>query len=267
MRRRWWTWKAALVAAMAAGLVIAVAGTASAQGGAGRALAEGITVGPDGNIWFTEFHTRRIGRITPRREDHPLRRARARPGRHHHRAGRRPLVHRVRRPDRPHHPDGQDLRAPRALRQLPRHRVRPGRSPVVRRQGRRQDRRHDPAGLCDRVQAGPGLDAGGDHRRPGRQHVGDALLAPRRRAHHPGGRDQRVPAPASTGNPSGIAVGGDGALWFSLAQFPGVGRVATDGAITQLPLPGAGPGGATGIAAGSDGALWLPTRRRTASAG
>ena len=68
MTARRWTWQLALVAGLAAALVLLVAGGANAQGGKaapGRALADGITVGPDGNIWYTEFKTRRIGRITP----------------------------------------------------------------------------------------------------------------------------------------------------------------------------------------------------------
>ena len=31
----------------------------------GAALADGIAVGPDGNVWYTEFHSLRIGRVTP----------------------------------------------------------------------------------------------------------------------------------------------------------------------------------------------------------
>jgi virginiamycin B lyase len=32
---------------------------------AGNSDPEGITAGPDGNLWFTEFTGNRIGRITP----------------------------------------------------------------------------------------------------------------------------------------------------------------------------------------------------------
>ena len=57
---------------------------------------EGITAGPDGNLWFTEINGNQIGRITPGgtvTEFSPAsRRQRAR--RDHGRARRQPLVHR-----------------------------------------------------------------------------------------------------------------------------------------------------------------------------
>ena len=52
--------------------------------------------------------------------------------------------------------------------------------------------------------------------------------------------------------PVGIAVGGDGNLWFTEKEGNRVGRIMVDGAMTEfaLPTPKAGP---DGIALGPDG--------------
>jgi streptogramin lyase len=58
-------------------------------------------------------------------------------------------------------------------------------------------------------------------------------------------------------NPSGIATGPDGNLWFTeFTVNPKVGRITTAGAVTEFPLPrpGATP---SGIVAGPDGNLWF----------
>lgn len=60
----------------------------------------------------------------------------------------------------------------------------------------------------------------------------------------------------SGSQPNGIAVGGDGALWFTDRGQNTVNRIATDGTITAFAVPTA-QGGPWGIAAGSDGALWF----------
>ncbi|MGH7267834.1 MAG: virginiamycin B lyase family protein [Candidatus Rokuibacteriota bacterium] len=52
-----------------------------------------------------------------------------------------------------------------------------------------------------------------------------------------------------------ITVGPDGALWFSLNGVSRIGRLTTEGVLTEFPLPpGAGP---AGIVTGPDGALWF----------
>ncbi|MEX1246709.1 MAG: hypothetical protein WEF99_18340 [Thermoanaerobaculia bacterium] len=66
--------------------------------------------------------------------------------------------------------------------------------------------------------------------------------------------------------PGGIVVGPDGALWFTEQYANRIGRITTSGAITEYPVPGpqsypdcsrSGPCGPVYIAAGPDGALWF----------
>jgi virginiamycin B lyase len=74
------------------------------------------------------------------------------------------------------------------------------------------------------------------------------------------------PLPNGNGNPDGITPGPDGALWFTEEgavdirgniQGPGkIGRITTDGAITEYAVPSA-TSYPKGIAAGPDGALWF----------
>lgn len=62
--------------------------------------------------------------------------------------------------------------------------------------------------------------------------------------------------PTSSSRPNGIAAGSDGALWF--VEFLGnkIGRITTNGVITEYPTP-TSPSNPVGIAAGPDGALWF----------
>jgi virginiamycin B lyase len=62
-----------------------------------------------------------------------------------------------------------------------------------------------------------------------------------------------IPTPNS--NPFQIALGPDGALWFTEVSGNNIGRIATDGSITEFAIPTAGNPG--GITAGLDGALWF----------
>ncbi len=63
----------------------------------------------------------------------------------------------------------------------------------------------------------------------------------------------QLPDPGSL--PDAITAGPDGALWFTDSNINAIGRVTTTGVITEYPIPsGSGP---YGIAAGSDGALWF----------
>ena len=64
-----------------------------------------------------------------------------------------------------------------------------------------------------------------------------------------------LPSPG-VGNPAGITVGPDNALWFSEANSTRIGRMTTDGALTDFPGP-LTAGGVYGIATGPDGALWI----------
>ena len=67
--------------------------------------------------------------------------------------------------------------------------------------------------------------------------------------------------PIANGDPSDIAVGSDGALWFTVNEPEAspmkffIGRISTSGVITTYPDPSIYY--ATGIAAGPDGALWF----------
>ncbi len=59
---------------------------------------------------------------------------------------------------------------------------------------------------------------------------------------------------AGVGISSSITAGSDGALWFTTPAS--VGRIATDGTITSLPVAGFAPSG--NITEGPDGSLWFP---------
>jgi virginiamycin B lyase len=60
------------------------------------------------------------------------------------------------------------------------------------------------------------------------------------------------------GQPAGIAAGPDGALWFTESLMPAIGRIDSQGRITEYGLPGAMQ--PWRIAAGPDGALWVTDR-------
>jgi len=62
--------------------------------------------------------------------------------------------------------------------------------------------------------------------------------------------------PTFESQPTGIAAGPDGALWFTEVLGNKIGRITSAGAITEYPLPTAGSE-PNGIAAGPDGALWF----------
>src|SRR5712692_4088413 len=57
-------------------------------------------------------------------------------------------------------------------------------------------------------------------------------------------------------SPSAIALGGDGAQWFTEEGANRVGRIAPDGTLTEYPVPTANAGLA-GIASGPDGNIWF----------
>ena len=62
--------------------------------------------------------------------------------------------------------------------------------------------------------------------------------------------------PTANSDPTGIATGPDGALWFTENTANKIGRITTDGIINEYPVPTASSG-PWGIVAGSDGALWF----------
>lgn len=74
-----------------------------------------------------------------------------------------------------------------------------------------------------------------------------------------GGAITEYPLPHG-GTPTAITAGPDGALWFTESGASRVGRIATDGTITEYPVPvcaGCSDGAQSDIAVGSDGALWF----------
>jgi virginiamycin B lyase len=62
-----------------------------------------------------------------------------------------------------------------------------------------------------------------------------------------------LPTPAS--RPSAITTGPDGALWFTESVSGKIGRITTDGEITEFPIKGSGI--LHSITMGPDGALWF----------
>ena len=74
------------------------------------------------------------------------------------------------------------------------------------------------------------------------------------------------PIPSAGLLPAGIAAGPDGALWFAagIGSPAKMGRIATDGTVTEFPLTaeGANPvsfGNVNSVTTGPDGALWFTT--------
>ena len=102
---RWWRWRA-----RRARQALRRARSAGSRSRPRNSLPDGITTGPDGNLWFTEFAASKIGRITPTGTitEFPIPTAEQRPVRDHGGPRRQPLVHReCRRQDRADHPDRQ----------------------------------------------------------------------------------------------------------------------------------------------------------------
>jgi virginiamycin B lyase len=68
------------------------------------------------------------------------------------------------------------------------------------------------------------------------------------------------PLPRPHSDPAQIVAGPDGALWFTEQAGYRIGRITTDGEISEFPLrPGLAP---VGIAVGPEGDLWFATDKR-----
>jgi len=67
---------------------------------------------------------------------------------------------------------------------------------------------------------------------------------------------RRFPIPTAGARPYRIATGLDGSLWFTESDGNKVGRITTDGTISEFPVPFADTG-PRGITVGPDGALWF----------
>ena len=72
----------------------------------------------------------------------------------------------------------------------------------------------------------------------------------------PAGVFTEFPIPTANASPEGITSGADGNLWFVENSGAKIGRVTTDGTITEFPLPT--PTRVFRIASGPDGNLWFP---------
>ncbi len=66
----------------------------------------------------------------------------------------------------------------------------------------------------------------------------------------------QYPVPTANSAPTGIAVGPDGALWFTENTGNKIGRITTAGAITEYAVPTSN-GQPTGITAGPEQSLWF----------
>ena len=201
----------------------------------------GIVAGPDGNIWFTEYGSAKIGRITPAGTitEFPTTATGEVPG-HRRRAGRQPVVHGGRREqDRAHH-------ARRSITEFPlptagsfpyqitagpdgnlwftQYNAEPHRTHHA---GRRRHR----VSSSDRQQQAAGNRAG-----PGRQPLVHRTPEQQDRAHH-AGRRRSPSSRAATRRPWGIAAGPDGNLWFTEEVGDKIGRITPVGAVTEFPVP------------------------------
>lgn len=65
------------------------------------------------------------------------------------------------------------------------------------------------------------------------------------------------PAADAAGAPGTMVQGPDGALWFVHSDPAGIGRIDSDGVVTDQPLPSSFGSELAGIVAGPDGGLWF----------
>jgi len=72
----------------------------------------------------------------------------------------------------------------------------------------------------------------------------------------PSGQITEFPIPTAASLPEGITAGPDGNLWFTESQGNQIGRITPSGQVTEFPIPTSGAD-AQGIAAGPDGNLWF----------
>ncbi len=72
----------------------------------------------------------------------------------------------------------------------------------------------------------------------------------------PNGMADDFTLPNASANPTAIAAGSDGALWFTESNANSIGRITISGQITEITLPNASSQPA-GIASGPDGNIWF----------
>ena len=80
-----------------------------------------------------------------------------------------------------------------------------------------------------------------------------------------GGVVKEFPVPSPHSGPLGITAGPDRAMWFTEDLASAIGRISTAGTVTEYPLPAqnAGYGPPVAIAPGPDGALWFTEGNQT----
>lgn len=181
-----------------------------------------ITLGPDGNLWFTEFAVHKIGRITP--------------------AG---VITEFPIPNSPSYPTGicagpdanlwfTGIRFPGMIRRITTSGVFLPAFPI------------NPSGY-----GSAGIAPGAD----GNLWFGESNVNKIVRM-TTGGAYVEFPVPAGSSAPTAIAAGPDGALWFTEQAADKIGRVTTAGVVTDFPIPT--PNSVPrDIAAGADGNLWF----------
>jgi virginiamycin B lyase len=221
---------------------------------------ESITVGPDGNLWFTEVTANKIGRITPAGviTEFAVPTANAAPNAIT--AG----------------PDGQLWFTEHGTNDVASistngafggpYSLSPGSGPAgIASQGGdlwvTEDRTDQiakvtTAGVVSQnniLQEPEGIAAGSDGRlwftEPGVNQIGDMTTA---------GTNSALPVPGGSGLLSHIVSGPDGALWFGEQQAsPIVERLTTTAVFSAFPLPASSPVGVEVIGDGPDGQLWM----------
>jgi virginiamycin B lyase len=87
--------------------------------------------------------------------------------------------------------------------------------------------------------------------------VVEARVSDLARAANVAGGDVQASAARSSGGPSMMVRGPDGALWFVEANQPAIGRMAADGSVTDFPLPPEFAGEVAGLVSGPDGGIWF----------
>jgi len=67
------------------------------------------------------------------------------------------------------------------------------------------------------------------------------------------------PVPTTVSSPWGITAGPDGAMWFTETRVSQIGRITSNGTVTEftVPQPSFGGGPAIDLTRGSDGAIWF----------
>ena len=230
----------------------------------------GITRGPDGALWFTNYGNDTIGRITTagavdelRRQGDPA------ADRDHPRARQGALVREQRQQlDRPDHAPTASSRIFRRTADQPpaRHHARPRRGALVHQPGslvpeaaQEPDRPHHDHRRASRSYPAKGLKgAVRDHHRAGTRRSGS-----RARRRHTIGRDhdrrrRHAPTPAAS-RPAGHRRGPATAPSGSPArrQRTRSGGSRTNGSISTYTGSASDPAGPCGITAGPDGALWF----------